>query len=496
MPGAIDYNGKPSAGVGGGGVSSVFGRSGNVAAQSGDYDFSYLSGIATTAQGGLGQNNSAVGFGAGGALFGQLIQSSGGYVELALQNTSPSAGASTDLTLTADNGTATTQYLNLGINSSGFTGTGPLNIALGGYLYASDGDLSLGCVGNKTVHLLANNADVFTLAATGVTSLVGLTLSGAPLIINGNINAASWTTNGIRIKGVPGTLTDTTGSGTIATAYTDVLGGNTIAATNSVTVTNYVTQWVKDPVAGTNVTLTSKWALGGDSLRVGTSNQLTVSNAGVLTAISPVVKTGLVIYNPANTFAYTLTPAAIAANRVLNLPLITGTDTLACLGLAQTFVGNQSITGQAILSDVLAFSGNTSSTPTRGVGSLATSDLSIYVSGSRNFAFSASALYFLAGSPQIILNSDSAPAILFGAASDATINRSATGVLRIGTNASNALGSLLLTNLTASGTLAVTGATTLTGVLTANGGIKFPTSSAGLASGSWWDNAGTLTKVP
>lgn len=46
------------------------------------------------------------------------------------------------------------------------------------------------------------------------------------------------------------------------------------------------------------------------------------------------------------------------------------------------------------------------------------------------------------------------------------------------------------------GTLAVTGATTLTGLLTANGGIVFPTSSAGLASGTWWDNAGVLTKVP
>jgi len=41
--------------------------------------------------------------------------------------------------------------------------------------------------------------------------------------------------------------------------------------------------------------------------------------------------------NPADTFSYTITPAAIAADRTLNMPLTTGTDTLATLGLAQTF---------------------------------------------------------------------------------------------------------------------------------------------------------------
>ena len=39
----------------------------------------------------------------------------------------------------------------------------------------------------------------------------------------------------------------------------------------------------------------------------------------------------LIVRNPANTFSYTITGAAIAAARTLNLPLITGTDTLASL---------------------------------------------------------------------------------------------------------------------------------------------------------------------
>jgi len=87
------------------------------------------------------------------------------------------------------------------------------------------------------------------------------------------------------------TFLDTTSNGTVATAYTDVLGGNTITATNPTTITNYVTQYVKDPIAGSGITLSNKYAIGADSLRIGTSNQLTVSNSGVLTAVSPVFTT-------------------------------------------------------------------------------------------------------------------------------------------------------------------------------------------------------------
>jgi cytoskeletal protein CcmA (bactofilin family) len=57
--------------------------------------------------------------------------------------------------------------------------------------------------------------------------------------------------------------------------------------------------------------------------------------AGVGTFLS----SGLKIRNVANTFQYSITGGAITANRTLNIPVITGTDTLATLGLTQTFTG-------------------------------------------------------------------------------------------------------------------------------------------------------------
>ena len=54
------------------------------------------------------------------------------------------------------------------------------------------------------------------------------------------------------------------------------------------------------------------------------------------------------IWNPAFTFKYTITPAAISADRVLNIPLVTADDTIAVLGLAQTFTKGQTISPSAI----------------------------------------------------------------------------------------------------------------------------------------------------
>ena len=148
------------------------------------------------------------------------------------------------------------------------------------------------------------------LGVTGTTTHNGaVTFNASPIIISGNISAAAWATNGLRIKGVPGTLTDTSTaeSGTVATGYTDVLGGNSIAATNTgVTYTNYISEYVKAPVAGTHVTITNPYAIGADSLIVGTSNAFTVSAAGAVNALSTVTAAGEIVTGTAATDTATL----------------------------------------------------------------------------------------------------------------------------------------------------------------------------------------------
>lgn len=87
-------------------------------------------------------------------------------------------------------------------------------------------------------------------------------VSFSQITLNGNLTSAAWTTNGIRIKETAGTFTDTTSSGTVAAAYSGVIGGDTIAASNPTVFTDYYGMYIKTPIAGTNVTFTNSWALG------------------------------------------------------------------------------------------------------------------------------------------------------------------------------------------------------------------------------------------
>lgn len=101
------------------------------------------------------------------------------------------------------------------------------------------------------------------LAVTGTTLLTGaVTIASASITLSGNISAAAWTTTGLRYKNTAATLTDTSSSGTVAAAYTNMFGGNTIAASSATTFTDYYDMFLGVPAAGTNVTLTRTWALG------------------------------------------------------------------------------------------------------------------------------------------------------------------------------------------------------------------------------------------
>lgn len=98
--------------------------------------------------------------------------------------------------------------------------------------------------------------------ASGGTIAGDLVISSGKLTLSGNISAPAWTTNGIRYSSIAATLTDTSSSGTVAAAYTNVYGGNTIAASAATTFTDYFTTFLRPSTAGTNVTLTRSWALG------------------------------------------------------------------------------------------------------------------------------------------------------------------------------------------------------------------------------------------
>lgn len=223
------------------------------------------------------------------------------------------SGATTNGTVVDLAGGTHTAITSLGIRS---TGSGAYDLTLANTenltagrtltLKLNDAARTIDIAGNLTLAaaFITSGANSLTLTTSGATNVTlptsgtlaalggtnswsalntfsgGLTVSSSALTLSGDQSAAAWTTSGIRIKASTGTLTDTSSSGTVAAAYTNVLGGNTIAASSATTFTHYYNLFIGSPAAGTNVTLTNGWALGTSNLRVTNTTASTSSTTG------------------------------------------------------------------------------------------------------------------------------------------------------------------------------------------------------------------------
>lgn len=84
-----------------------------------------------------------------------LTGSNASFLEMNIQNRSASAGASSDYVVTADNGTASTNYADFGINGSG-GGATPFSTAGQAYLYNIGSSLNIGALGSASDIVFAN----------------------------------------------------------------------------------------------------------------------------------------------------------------------------------------------------------------------------------------------------------------------------------------------------------------------------------------------------
>lgn len=120
-----------------------------------------------------------------------------------------------------------------------------------------------------TVQGYSANTTLLGNSTTGSGSIVlatsptfGTQITTPSIVVSGNISAASWTTSGIKYKGVGSTLTNTTSSGTVANTYTNVFGGNTIVSSSATTYTNYYSSFFNIEIAGSGSTFTNNYAAG------------------------------------------------------------------------------------------------------------------------------------------------------------------------------------------------------------------------------------------
>jgi len=111
--------------------------------------------------------------------------SSNSYNQVIIQNTNSGSSASADLTISNNNGTASTNYANFGINSSGWTGTLGTNSFSSPnvtYISATSGDLVIGTTTSNAIRFVTNGgADKLIFDANGNVG-IGVVPTGLDLL--------------------------------------------------------------------------------------------------------------------------------------------------------------------------------------------------------------------------------------------------------------------------------------------------------------------------
>lgn len=156
------------------------------------------------------------------------------YNQVVLQNTSNNPAASTNLNVSNDVATATTNFGEFGINSSAFSGAGSFNLAGATYLASASTDLVIGTYGANAVHFVTNSGttDAITIASNGN---VSLPTSGAITIPVGNTAARPASANAGMFRFNNQT---TTFEGYTGTAWSTVGGGVSSFSTGTTGLTS------------------------------------------------------------------------------------------------------------------------------------------------------------------------------------------------------------------------------------------------------------------
>lgn len=121
-----------------------------------------------------------------------LQSSANTYVQLVVQNTNAGASASSDVTISNDQGASNSFYGNFGMNSSGFSGSGSFNLPNAVYVASSNGDLVLGSFSNNSIRFVLNSGSSDAVTISTVTN---------DLVVNFTTSATSTTTGALRVIG-------------------------------------------------------------------------------------------------------------------------------------------------------------------------------------------------------------------------------------------------------------------------------------------------------
>jgi hypothetical protein len=262
-----------------------------------------------------------------------------GYTQLNIRNSFAGASASADLIATADTGSDTTNFIDLGINNSAFSsGSWTINEALDGYLYTSDGSLSIGIATSNTAKylsffvggVLSANEQV-RINQTGVG--IGSTQPTVKLDVVGNVKASGIITASSFTGNLTGTATTANNvSSTININTSGIITASSFTGnlTGTATTANNVSSTININTSGIITASSFTGNLTGTATTANNvSSTININTSGIITASS---------------FVGNLTGTATTATTALGFSTTASINTSGII-TSSSFVGN--LTGTA-----------------------------------------------------------------------------------------------------------------------------------------------------
>jgi hypothetical protein len=124
-----------------------------------------------------------------------FVATHNGYYQGAIQNLSSGSSATAEWIAYNDIGTATTNFATMGINSSGYAGTGSINAPNYAYFISGSTNIVLGTISNNSIHLVTNSSatDAMTINGVGAVAFNGsYGTAGGVLTTNGSGSPPVW----------------------------------------------------------------------------------------------------------------------------------------------------------------------------------------------------------------------------------------------------------------------------------------------------------------
>lgn len=117
------------------------------------------------------------------------------YYQAAIQNLSNGSSATAEFIAYNDAGTSTTNYATMGINSSGYSGTGAINAPNNAYFISGSTDIVVGTISSNAIHLVTNSSatDAMTINSVGAVAFNGTYGTSGQVLTSGGSGAPpSW----------------------------------------------------------------------------------------------------------------------------------------------------------------------------------------------------------------------------------------------------------------------------------------------------------------